>query len=439
MNINKKLLMAAITTALFSGHAVADGDEFQRLEDKINDLETMLMALKQELADKEVAEKKAMAEAKAEAEKKVAVAMAEEKSASNHSYQFGGFIKATGAFSAYSDGDLASGSAGRDFYIPGTIPVGGDGESTDFDFGAKESRINFKSSHVLDNGAKLSTFIEMDFLLPPGGDERISNSYQPRLRHAFLTYNDWLFGQTWSTFQDVGALPESVDFLAASEGIVFERQSMVRYTNGPWQIAMENPESTITPYGGGGRIVSDDNGFPDFVAKYTHKADWGHVAVAGLVRSLEYDQVSNNESESAFGISVTGKFNVGDKDDIRFNVATGSGMGRYVGLNTANGAVITDNGSLDAIDSTAVAVAYRHHWSDKVRSNFILSAIDIDNDTDYTGFGVTKSSQSAQVNLLFSPVSKLTLGVGFLHGKREIETGTNGELNRLIFTAKYAF
>ena len=128
-----------------------------------------------------------------------------------------------------------------------------------------------------------------------------------------------------------------------------------------------------------------------------------------------------------------------DRDDFNFILATGAGMGRYVGLNTANGAVITDTGTLEAVDSTAVAVAYNHHWNDKLRSSFILSHIDIDNNTDYSGFGVTKSNQSVQVNLLYSPVSKITLGAGFLHGKREIESGVDGELNRLIFTAKYAF
>ncbi len=426
MKINKKLLAVVISTSLFSGGAFAEDQKYKQLEDKINSLEQMLLSLKQELSDKNT-------------ETLTSQKTTQTKSNEKHSYSFGGFIKATGAFSSYSDGDLASGSAGRDFYIPGTIPVGGEGESTDFDFGAKESRINFKSNHVLASGDKLGSYIEMDFLLPPGGNERVSNSYQPRLRHAFITYNNWLFGQTWSTFQDVGALPESVDFLAASDGIVFERQAMVRYTNGPWQLALENPETTITPFEGGARIVSDDNGTPDFVAKYTHKTDWGHVAVAGLVRSLEYDQVSNNESESSFGVSVTGKFNVGDKNNIKFNLASGAGMGRYVGLNTANGAVITDDGSLEAIDSNAVAVAYNHHWNNTLRSNFILSRIDIDNEADYTGTSVTKSAQSAQVNLLFSPVSKLTLGVGFLHGKRELESGTDGELNRLIFSAKYAF
>ncbi len=429
MKIKRKLIAAAVCSSLlWGGSAWSADDKYEQLEDKINALEKMVQQLKQELASKPSAPMAAKDSGPAK-----------DASGATHSYKFGGFIKTTGTWSSYSDGDLASGSAGRDFYIPGTIPVGGDGEETDFDFNAKESRINFRSDHVLANGDKLGTFIEMDFLLPPGGDERISNSYNPRLRHAFLTYNNWLFGQTWSTFQNVGALPESVDFLAASEGTVFERQPMVRYTNGPWQVALENPETTVTPFGGGGRIVSDDNGMPDLVLRYNHTADWGHLTVAGLFRQLQLDAVGSDESTSSFGVSLSGKVNVGDRNDFRWMFSTGSGMGRYLGLNTANGAVITNTGSLDSIDSTAALAAYRHHWNDRWRSNFILSQISIDNDTDYTGFGVTESVHSVQVNLLFSPVDKLTLGLGLLHANREIESGVDGEMTRLIFSAKYAF
>ena len=436
MKSDKRVGALAITLTLLYGmssQAVAGGDEYQRLEDKITALEGMLHALKKELNErpvKEVVVKQKMVPAPA---------VKKADTGESHDYSFGGFIKATASFSSYSDGDLASGSAGRDFYIPGTVPVGGDGESTDFDFSAKESRINFKSAHTLSNGAKVSTFVEMDFLLPPGGDERVSSSYNPRLRHAFFKYNDWLFGQTWSTFQNVGALPESVDFLAASEGTVFERQAMVRYTKGPWQMALENPETTITPFGGGSRIISDDNSLPDFVLRYNHEQDWGHVTLAGLVRSLEYDGPSNSESTSSFGLSLSGKVKIGAKDDFRFMLSTGSGMGRYLGLNTANGAVITSDASLDAIDSTAGFMAYRHHWNDTVRSNFIFSTIQVDNDINNTGLNITKSATSIQANVLFSPTSKVTLGLGWLYANRELETDVDGELNRLIFSAKYAF
>ncbi|MEP1742346.1 MAG: DcaP family trimeric outer membrane transporter [Kangiellaceae bacterium] len=363
----------------------------------------------------------------------------EKNSKEKHSYKFGGFIKATATFSDYSDGDLAANSGLRDFYIPGAIPVGGTGESQDFDFSAKETRIGFKSTHLLASGDKLTTNIEMDFLLPPGGNERVSNSYNPRLRHAYLTYNNWLFGQTWSTFQDVGALPESVDFLGAPDGIVFNRQPMVRYTNGAWQFAIENPETTITPFAGGARIVADDNGVPDFVARYNHKADWGHLTVSGLFRQLAYNNGSDDESTSSTGVSVTGKIKVGSKNDFRFNLATGSGMGRYVGLNTANGAVIDAAGNLDAIDSSLAAISFRHHWNSQWRSNFIVSGMNIDNNTALTGTGVTKTVNSFQVNLLHSPVPKLTLGFGFLSAERELESGASGDMFRTIFTAKYGF
>jgi hypothetical protein len=133
MKFNKKLLAVAITTALFSGQAAANDAKYQQLEAKIASLESMLMELKQELAEKPTAAPSTKAPEK-------------QDSGEQHSYSFGGFVKATASFSAYSDGDLAGGSVGRDFYIPGTIPVGGEGESTDFDFKAKESGINFKAT-----------------------------------------------------------------------------------------------------------------------------------------------------------------------------------------------------------------------------------------------------------------------------------------------------
>ncbi len=62
-------------------------------------------------------------------------------------------------------------------------------------------------------------------MLSGQGDERVSNSYAPRVRHAFFTYNNWLFGQTWMTFFNVGALPENLDFVGPAESTVFGRQA----------------------------------------------------------------------------------------------------------------------------------------------------------------------------------------------------------------------
>ncbi|MCP4272948.1 MAG: porin [Gammaproteobacteria bacterium] len=433
-SIRKYIRLAGVT--LLALPLVAAGNIFaaeESVEDRIKKLESMVTELKKMVKQQKSEHKMQMAKQKGKKE------TAKASSASKHSYKFGGFIKATGTVSDYSDGDLGAGSGLRDFYIPGAIPVNGTGEGKDIDFTAKESRVNFKSKHLLDNGETVTTNVEMDFLFPPSGNERVSNSYQPRLRHAYFTYGKWLFGQTWSTFQDVGALPESADFLGASEGVIFNRQPLIRYSNGPWQFSIENPETTVTPYGGGGRIVTDDNGMPDFVARYNHKAKWGHVSVATLLRQLAYDTGGMGSTESSVGISVTGKYKVGKKDDIRFNFATGSGLGRYAALNTANGAVVNASGDLEAIDSTLGAVAYRHVWGGGWRSSLILSAIEIDNDASLTGTGVTQRTSSIQANLLYSPTPKVTFGVGLLNASRQLYSDAEGDMTRLIFTGKYAF
>ncbi len=439
----KKFTVGLLTLPImFSGSLTASD---KSVEDRIKKLEAMVMELKKQVKKK-----------KSRSDKKADKSMKKSGSAKN-TYKFGGFIKTTATWNDYSDGDIGAGSGLRDFYIPDGIPVGGNGEK-DFDFGAKESRINWKSTHMLDNGSKLTTNIEFDFLFPAGGNERVSNSYSPRLRHAHFTYDNWLFGQTWSTFQNVGALPESADFLGASEGVVFNRQAVIRYTSGPFQIAIENPETTITtyaPYGGGGRIVSDDNGMPDFVLRYNHKAKWGHIAASVLLRQLAFDgsvkygmgttdtsddiTVIYDDTESSVGFSISGKFKVGKNDDIRFNYQSGKGMGRYVGLNTANGAVLDALGGLNAIDSENGAIAYRHVWGNGWRSSFIYSAIEVDNDASLTGTGVTQRTSSLQANLLYSPTAKVTFGVGLLDATRQLYSDVEGDMTRLIFTAKYAF
>lgn len=449
-SLRKFLLTISVATLLtcsWSGSVFADEERVEALEARIAELENMVHQLLQnQEATNEALEAVAVESVAADAaEAKVIVMMEEqrlaaEEKAKKTSYKFGGYVKADVLYSDYGDGAVAPGSAGRDFYIPATVPVGGVGESY-LDFHVKESRINFKVNHITDSGAKLGAFIEMDFLLSGHGDERISNSYNPRLRHAFMTYDKWLFGQTWMTFFNVGALPENLDFVGPAESTLFGRQTMIRYTNGPWQFAFENPETTVTPYGGGARIIADDNYVPDIVVRYNHKGDWGTFTAAGTVRQLAYENNATNIDDStvAYGISLSGKIKVGAKDDFRFMASAGGGLGRYLGLNIANGAVLDADGKLEAIDSWGAFGSYRHFWNEKWRSNLTLGYTSIDNDTSLTGMGVTKDASSFHINMIYSPQPKLDFGAEFMYADRELESGADGDLKRIQFSAKYAF
>ncbi len=451
--IRKALLSLSVAAALgcSSGNLFAAGqDRVEQLEARVAELEALVTQLLQNQAaieTVEAAEVEVLAEVVAEQkvnEMMAAHHIAEEKEkeeeARKHTFKIGGYVKADMIYSDFDGGAVAGSSPGRDFYIPGTVPVGDDGESY-FDMHAKETRVNLKTTHDLDSGARMTTFVEVDFLLSGQGNERVSNSYSPRLRHAFLTYDNWLFGQTWMTFFNVSALPENLDFVGPAESTIFGRQTMIRYTSGAWQFAVENPETTITPYGGGSRIVADDSHVPDFVARYNLNRDWGNFTVAGILRSLRYENGASDirDSTTGWGVSLSGKVKFSERDDFRWMASSGKGLGRYIGLNTANGAVLDADGKLHAIESTGVVGSFRHFWSEKWRSNLTLSYLWVDNDTDRTGNGVTKNAGSVHVNLIYSPVPKLDLGIEFLYADREVESGEDGDLTRLQFSAKYAF
>lgn len=355
-------------------------------------------------------------------------------------FSYGGYIKLDSMWSDYSAGAPAGTNVGRDFYVPSTLTTGDDADADAvFDMHARQSRFNFGTATLLDNGKTIKTKIEIDFLASAaGGNERVSNSYAPRIRHAFMTYDGWLFGQTWSNFQNVSALPETLDFVGPAEGTVFIRQSQIKYTTGSWSFSAENPESTITTVGGT-RVATDDALLPDFTARYTHKAKWGELVVSALARQLTYKVGAVDTNETSFGLSASGTLNVG-QDNIKFMLTQGQGLGRYIGLNIAHGAVL-DGDELDAIDSTSGFVAYQHKWNSQWRSTFLYSFFSADNNTDLLAISgdPTKSAQSYSANILYSPVKRLTFGAELKHAEREQESTTDGSLERLQFSVKYAF
>lgn len=359
----------------------------------------------------------------------------------DHTVKFGGFVKVDASVSSYSGGDPINGDSLREFHVPGSIPIGGDDEDAATDFNARQTRF-WLTTDGLVGGHKVGTRLEMDFQTLPGvTDQRTTSPANPALRRAFVTIDNWLIGQEWTNFQNTAVLPESADFIGAAEGTVFARQVQVRYTRGPFSVSVENPETTVTPFGGGTRVVADDNSLPDFTARYAATRPWGDFQFAGLLRQLKYQNPATNIDSTAtgWGLSASAKFKVGAQDDIRLMLSGGEGIGRYLGLNFSNDAVLDASGELDAIGVLAGFAAYRHVWSPGWRSNLVWSAQKVDNDTAITGLTANRSAQSLHANLIWSPVTAFDVGAELMFADREIESGDSGDMTRLILFAKYGF
>lgn len=466
--VARRLLSASVLLALLApGAALADTKKERELEARVQQLEKMVQQLvsQQQQTQATVADAQTqITEVKtAQAATPAAPAVPAGKAIQpgtimatanpNTTFTYGGFIKLDAMVTDTSDARIADGSSGRLFYLPSAIPVGADGAQGGdaySDVHAQFSRFWFGADTVTEGGNKFKAYIEADFFGGGSnalvGNETATNTYAVSLRQAYVSWNKWLAGQTWSNFMDTAALPDAVDFVGVTDGTVFVRQAQVRYTSGPWSFALENPQTTLAPFtpnalAAGTRFNTGDNVAPDFTARWLTKGDWGHFTVAGMLRQFKYQNPATGRStdDNGAAISVSGKFNLGKADDIRYALNGGSGIGRYLAFGLGSDAVLDANGEVQALDGYGGFVAWRHVWSPKLRSNLMYSMAAFDNDPALSGFGVTERAQSVHANMIYSPFPKLDVGAELSYGQRSLEDDREGDLKRIQTSVKYNF
>ena len=352
-------------------------------------------------------------------------------------FKFGGYAKADFLFSQYNNGSVAVGSPLQDIHLPSAIPTGNGIKTYDTYFHVKESRFNFDVGTSIKN-KPIRVFIELDFLLSKAGDEKISNSYNPRLREFYIEYDKIILGQTWSNFM-ILIIPEDLDFAGAAEGIVFNRQPQVRVTLGTWQFSLENPEAFLTPYLGGAPTPSS-GGFPDLTARKNFKGDWGIASIAAIGRGIRmYDGQGERHVSSGYGITLGGKIKIGKKDDLRLMYTAGYGLGRYLAIGFIPAGTLDAANDIDLVGSMNYYVSYLHHWGDHWMSSVNISMLYSDRDTALSGMDVNNSAWSASGNLIYKVTPELYFGGEVMYGYRDQESGVNGSFTRVQFSAKYKF
>jgi hypothetical protein len=312
----------------------------------------------------------------------------------------GGFVKV--------DARHVSGDLYRDGYFIGSAAAG---DFSQTDFNANQSRLQFKVQH-----GEVTGVIEMDADTAEG-NEIISNSSGFRIRHAFIKWDNWLVGQTWSTFMPLHALAETLDFGGAHVGEAFIRQSQIRYTSGGFSFALENP------YTFGGDRDESQQSMPDVIARYDFKGDWGQANVGALFRKVDQSGID----ETAIGFNAAAKIKMGGKNDLRVSVAQGE-YGRYVGT-VAVPDIITVNDETRVEEGTSFTAAYRVFWNESTRSTFFYgqSTTDLgDRDRSHTG-----------VNVITNVTSKLKVGVEL--GKYSQNEAADLSSNYLLASAQFSF
>ncbi|MRD72926.1 hypothetical protein GH865_06630 [Rhodocyclus tenuis] len=291
-----------------------------------------------------------------------------------------------------------------------------------------------------------------------------TNSYDFRLRHAYLQVGPWLIGQTWSTFMDVDNTPETVDFNGPI-GSTFLRQPQIRYTYttpkyGNFSAAVENSASyvlakntNLTP----NAYEASTAGFsrvPDLVVRWDKPYDWGSMSLRAVSHELRvngtlYDLNTNgtnaNTSRRGFGLAASGQIKTVGDDFISWIVTGGNGIGRY--FNYIEGAVYNrDSNNIEMERTAGLVLGYQHKVSDQLRLNFVYGTQKTYNNsyTDYayahaSDLGDTVNRRVSQFHIggFYSPIKVMDLGLEYIYGKRETILGNDGNMSRINFLARY--
>ncbi|MAA65857.1 MAG: hypothetical protein CL581_13915 [Alteromonadaceae bacterium] len=352
---------------------------------------------------------------------------------------FGGFIKADMIYGSGGDGTLNTYSVG----LPRNFAKAA--ASTDdwkVGFTARESRFSFGTSTDDVGGHRLQTYLEMDFNTAQDspGNEVVSNSYNPRLRQAYGRWNGWEFGQTYTTFTDLAALPEILN-QGKMAAFIYVTQPMIRYNmqapGGKFMVALENPED------GYGTNSYDDQSYPDLTARYEIRGNYGFYSVAGMLRNLEDD--ASGDEKLAGAVSLSARIPTIGRDDVRLQYNYGA-LGRYMGLFTYPDVDLADQaaGEVDPLTTYGATAAYRHFWTPQWRSSLVGSYTEVVDDTAVQGAGSLLSyfdaSTSVHANLLWSPHQNLTLGLEYSYWNFAYAgSDDNDQYQQVMASAKMMF
>jgi hypothetical protein len=361
----------------------------------------------------------------------------------NAALKIGGRVQVTlvDSFAAIGSGDR---------FVTSSIPVAGTALPTQearLVMTAIPSRFNIDVRAPSKLG-DVRAFIEADFA---GSNGTL------RLRHAFAQWDRLLVGQTWSTFSDPEAEPDSIDFEGLNAISLF-RQVEIRYTQPladklSLAVSLENPRPEVADAAGVNKL-------PDLVARLRWDAGKklvgfgllrkvGHIQVAVVARQLRVSPSGTPQapiaSTAGYGVGLSGRLNTGwifEADDLVFSAYAGKGMARYItDLDSYGGQdAVYDaaTGRLEALSETAAYLGYELGWTKQLRSTLQGGWVRLYN------LGIQPAASLRQtlrgsVNLIWTPVPQLDFVAELLAGRRQDKDGGQGEAIQVQVGTRYFF
>ena len=292
---------------------------------------------------------------------------------------------------------------------------------------AKTTRLglDFKTSV---NGAEVGGKLESDFA-------GTNDSF--RIRQAYLTYENWLIGQTQSNFLSNHA-PFMIDF-STNVGGGTTRLPMVRYgfdltPATQLFLAAEKPNSSAEDI---------KSSVPTLTAKLAHNFDdkKGNASARALVEV--YKDEDANKRKAGWGLAAGTTYQVLDPLKATLDVSYTKGVNGILYGTNANAAFVDDEGNrnIEQNEIWAVQTGLTYSILSNLKTSLGYGALFADKDSDYADLNPTanKEVQQAWLNLVYSPVKPLEFGIEYVNGERKTFNNEKFKDNRIGLMSKYSF
>ncbi|MCH7336692.1 DcaP family trimeric outer membrane transporter [Acinetobacter sp. NIPH 2699] len=441
--IRKPFIMQslAITVAVFMmNHAQAANEQtqIQQLRDEVKELRALLEQYvpqaKQENDASDLVETPVNVAKNNQDIKSVTKASSQESplvftTASGAQVQLYGFLRGDASYQAKGGNGI--------FNRINTVDLEGKEKNNDrFYSTATVTRFGLDFKAPIEN-ADVGAKLEVDFR---GG----SSNDTIRIRHAYLTYNDWLFGQTTSTFLATDVQPEMLDFNSPL-GIGTFRTPMVRYSG---QLNSDTSYAIALEKG------NDDNRVPAFTTKlkYDFAEGKGTTSVRALLTEarskVAFDkdnkQISANDSDLGWGIAVGAKYKFTNALQAMIDYSHVKGDSKFLLYSNNAFNVNPTNLDLNLNEFDAFTVGTSYQMTPKLRSTLAYGAMFASDSNDFAKQAMTdvtqnKTLQQAWWNVMYSPVTPITFGLEYIYGERKTFDGQKGKDSRVGAMARYSF
>ncbi|MBE6208850.1 MAG: porin [Rikenellaceae bacterium] len=270
------------------------------------------------------------------------------------------------------------------------------------------------------------------------------------MRQAYISFKGFLFGRTYSTFCDLSAGPNTIDFQGPN-AYNSNYNEVIRYThkfNRHWSIAAaaETPGVVAT-------YATDNNAaqtqrIPDFVAYVQY--GWGryqksHLRVSGVVRTMYYRDLikDDNQKQVGYGVQLSGNIAFARHFNICMNGVYGKGITPYLQDLTGSGLDLVPNpkteGEMQMPTMWGWFASLQYNITPRIFVSGGYSEVNVDHSNGYSVGGEYKKGQYIFANIFYNLAPNCRIALEYLYGTRKNQDGAKGHANRIQTMIQYKF